>query len=128
MTEPTALVFEERRFSVPQLDALADGLAATLGRRGVTAGQRVALMASNRPEFVAAVLAIWRLGAAAVLISPAWKRDEVDHALALTDPAPRPTRCDNACHTCSAAIPASRDALSPSTPRSSLTGAIRPIR
>lgn len=38
-------------------------------------------MSSNRPEFVAAVLAIWRLGAAAVLISPAWKPDEVDHAL-----------------------------------------------
>ncbi len=86
MTEPTALVFEERRYSLPQLDALADGLAAVLGKRGVTAGRRVAVMASNRPEFVAAVLAIWRLGAAAVLISPAWKRDEVDHALALTDP------------------------------------------
>jgi long-chain acyl-CoA synthetase len=87
VTEPTALVFEERRYSLPQLDALADGLAATLSKRGVTAGQRVAVMASNRPEFVAAVLAIWRLGAAAALISPAWKRDEVDHALALTDPA-----------------------------------------
>jgi long-chain acyl-CoA synthetase len=87
VTEPTALVFEERRFSVPQLDALADGLAATLCKRGVTAGQRVAVMSSNRPEFVATVLATWRLAAAAVLISPAWKRDEVDHALALTDPA-----------------------------------------
>lgn len=87
MTEPTALVFEERRFSLPQLDALADGLAATLIKGGVTAGQRVAVMASNRPEFVAVVLAIWRLGATAVLISPAWKRDEVDHALALTEPA-----------------------------------------
>jgi len=87
VTEPAALVFEERRFSLPQLDALADGLAATLVKRGVTAGQRVAIMASNRPEFVAALLGIWRLGAAAVLVSPAWKRDEVEHALALTDPA-----------------------------------------
>jgi acyl-CoA synthetase (AMP-forming)/AMP-acid ligase II len=43
-------------------------------------------MASNRPEFVAALLAIWRLDATAVLISPAWKRDEVDHALGLTNP------------------------------------------
>jgi long-chain acyl-CoA synthetase len=87
VTEPTALVFEERRYSLAQLDALADGLAATLGKRGVTAGQPVAVMASNRPEFVAAMLAIWRLGAAAALISPAWKRHEVDHALALTNPA-----------------------------------------
>jgi long-chain acyl-CoA synthetase len=87
VTEPAALVFEERQYSLPQLDALADGLAATLVKTGVTAGQRVAVMASNRPEFVAVLLGIWRLGATAVLISPAWKRDEVDHALALTDPS-----------------------------------------
>lgn len=87
MTEPAALVCEERRFSLPQLDALADGWAATLSKSGVTAGQRVAVMASNRPEFLAVVLAIWRIAATAVLISSAWKRDEVDHALALTDPA-----------------------------------------
>ena len=52
MTEPAALVFEERQYSLLELDALADGLAATLTRRGVTAGQRVAVMSSNRPEFV----------------------------------------------------------------------------
>ncbi len=84
---PTALVFEERNYSMAQLDALADGLAASLSRRGVTAGDRVALMASNRPEFVVALHAIWRLAAAVVLISPAWKRHEVQHALALTNPS-----------------------------------------
>ncbi|EUA07552.1 AMP-binding enzyme family protein [Mycobacterium kansasii 732] len=87
MTEPAALVIEDRRVSRHALDALSDGLGATLHHRGVIAGERVAVMASNRPEFVAALQAIWRLGAAAVLISPAWKRDEVDHALGLTDPA-----------------------------------------
>ncbi|MCV7411152.1 AMP-dependent synthetase [Mycobacterium florentinum] len=86
MTEPAALVFEERHFSLPQLDTMANGLAAALGKNGVAAGQRVAVMSSNRPEFVAVLLGIWRLDATAVLISPAWKRDEVDHALALTDP------------------------------------------
>jgi acyl-CoA synthetase (AMP-forming)/AMP-acid ligase II len=87
VTEPAALVCEERRFSAPELDALADGWAATLTKEGVTAGQRIAIMSSNRPDFLAVLLAIWRLTATAVLISPAWKRDEVDHALALTDPA-----------------------------------------
>ncbi len=86
VTVPAALVFEDRRLTLPELDALADGLAASLTKSGVTTGQRVAVMSSNRPEFVAALLAIWRLGAAAVLISPAWKRDEVDHALGLTSP------------------------------------------
>jgi acyl-CoA synthetase (AMP-forming)/AMP-acid ligase II len=83
---PTALVFEERSYTLSQLEALADGLATTLRERGVTAGERVALMASNRPEFVVALHAIWRLAAVVVLISPAWKRREVEHALALTSP------------------------------------------
>ena len=86
-TSPTALVFEERSYTLPQLEALADGLATSLAERGVTAGKRVALMASNRPEFVVALHAVWRLAAVVVLISPAWKRHEVEHALSLTDPS-----------------------------------------
>jgi long-chain acyl-CoA synthetase len=82
-----ALVFEDQHYSLAQLNALADGLAASLRGRGVTAGDRVALMASNRPEFVVALHAVWRLAATVVLISPAWKRHEVEHALALTNPA-----------------------------------------
>ncbi|ROO84847.1 acyl-CoA synthetase (AMP-forming)/AMP-acid ligase II [Actinocorallia herbida] len=81
-----ALVFEEREYSAERLEELADALAAALAERGVRPGQRVALMSANRPEFVIAVKAIWRLGAAVVLFSPAWKRAEVDHALAVTRP------------------------------------------
>ncbi|WP_040714649.1 class I adenylate-forming enzyme family protein [Nocardia takedensis] len=82
----TALVFEDRSYARTELDDLAAGLAADLAVRGVGPGDRVALMSSNRPEFVIATLAIWRLGAAVVLISPAWKVAEVAHALALTSP------------------------------------------
>lgn len=82
-----ALVFEEQEFTRERLDALAGGLARTLAARGVGTGQRVALMSSNRPELVVAVLAIWRLGAAVVLFSPAWKRAEAQHALEVTKPA-----------------------------------------
>jgi len=85
-THAAALVYGERQYSRAQLDALADGMASTLAQRGVRSGQRVALMSSNRPEFVAAVRAIWRLGAAVVLLSPSWKRFEVEHALAVTSP------------------------------------------
>lgn len=87
MSESIALVFEGQEYSPVRLDALAGGLAAELAVRGVRAGQRVALMSSNRPEFVIAVDAIWRLGAAVVLVSPAWKRAEVEHALAVTEPS-----------------------------------------
>ena len=87
LREQTALVFDDRQYTLTQLEALADGLAVTLRGRGVTQGARVAVMASNRPEFVVALHAIWRLAAVVVLISPAWKRHEVEHALALTNPS-----------------------------------------
>jgi acyl-CoA synthetase (AMP-forming)/AMP-acid ligase II len=80
------LAFEDRQLPLPELDARAGELAAALADDGVTAGDRVALMVSNRPEFVIAIRAIWRLGAVVALISPAWKRDEVAHALALAEP------------------------------------------
>ncbi|HZQ31146.1 MAG TPA: AMP-binding protein, partial [Mycobacterium sp.] len=83
---PSTLAYGDGQFTLPQLDALADGMASTLVKRGVAAGHRVALMSSNRPELVVAVRAIWRLGASVVLLSPAWKRAEVEHALTLTDP------------------------------------------
>ncbi len=85
--EAVALVFEEREYTAAELERLASGLAGELARRGVRPGARVALMSANRPEFVAALLAIWRLGAAVVLLSPAWKRAEVEHALAITSPS-----------------------------------------
>ncbi|WP_137872124.1 AMP-binding protein [Rhodococcus sp. Q] len=81
------LVFEDREYTLAEVDALAGGIAAALAASGVGPGDRVALMSSNRPEFVVAVRGIWRLGAAVVLISPAWKRDEVAHALAVSRPA-----------------------------------------
>ncbi|MFC5752948.1 class I adenylate-forming enzyme family protein [Actinomadura rugatobispora] len=87
MSGGSALVFEEREYTAAELDGLAGGFAAELAERGVRAGDRVALMSSNRPEFVIAVQAIWRLGAAAVLLSPAWKRGDVEHALAITSPS-----------------------------------------
>ncbi|MBF6191631.1 AMP-binding protein [Nocardia sp. CDC186] len=86
-TTSSALVFEGRAYTRSELDGLAAGLAAELADDGVRPGDRVAVMSSNRPEFVVAVLALWRLGAAAVLISPAWKHDEVAHALAVTGPS-----------------------------------------
>ncbi|GAA2121645.1 class I adenylate-forming enzyme family protein [Actinomadura napierensis] len=87
MSGRAALAFEEREYTAARLDALAAGLAGTLARRGVRAGDRVALMASNRPEFVVAVRAVWRLGAAVVLFSPSWKRGEAEHALKVTEPS-----------------------------------------
>jgi acyl-CoA synthetase (AMP-forming)/AMP-acid ligase II len=73
-------------WSYAELDGRANAFARHLAARGVAAGDRVALMTSNRVELVVAVNAISKVGAAAVMLSPAWKAAEVDHALALTSP------------------------------------------
>lgn len=74
----------EERWSFTDLDGLSNALARHLSARGVGARDRVAVMMANRVEFVVAVHAISKLGAAAVLLSPAWKRVEAGHAIELT--------------------------------------------
>ena len=76
----------DESWSFRALDGLSNAFARHLTAQGVTTGDRVALMTANRVEFVTAVHAIAKLGAAAVLLSPAWKAAEVQHALELTDP------------------------------------------
>ena len=77
----------DEAWSFRDLDGMANGYGRHLTAQGVRAGDRVAVMTSNRVEFVAVVHAVSKLGAAAVLLSPAWKAVEVDHALGLTEPA-----------------------------------------
>ncbi len=79
-----ALLAGEDRWSFEALDGLANAFGRHLAQRGVGKGDRVAVMMTNRVEFVVAVNAISRLGAAAVLVSPAWKAVEVAHALEVT--------------------------------------------
>ena len=79
-----ALRQEDDAWSFATLDGMANGFARHLSDRGVTAGDRVAVMLTNRVEFMVVVNGISKLGAAAVLLSPAWKRREVGHALELT--------------------------------------------
>src|SRR5271166_18497 len=74
----------DERWSFRDLDGLSNAFARHLVAQGVGRGDRVALMTANRAEFIVAVHATSKLGAAAVLRSPAWKSAEVEHALDLT--------------------------------------------
>jgi acyl-CoA synthetase (AMP-forming)/AMP-acid ligase II len=75
-----------RQWSFADLERGARALGGHLLDRGVTAGDRVALMTTNRVEFLMAIEAVSTIGAASVLISPAWKVAEVGPAVALTAP------------------------------------------
>jgi acyl-CoA synthetase (AMP-forming)/AMP-acid ligase II len=79
----TAVVADEIRWSYRRLDDASSALAGRLAAL-VRPGSRVAVMTANRPEFLVAVHAVSKLGAASVLLSPAWKQREVDHAIAVT--------------------------------------------
>ena len=81
-----AVLTAEDRWSFAELDRAADAAARHLVAQGVGPGSRVAVMTSNRPEFVALVHAVSKVGAAPVLLNSAWKALEVSGALALTDP------------------------------------------
>ena len=73
--------------SFRDLNDRSTAFAGHLASRGVAPRDRVAVMTSNRPEFLIAVEAVSKLGAAAVLLSPGWKELEVAHAIELTGPA-----------------------------------------
>jgi long-chain acyl-CoA synthetase len=76
----------DARWSFRQLDEHSNAFARHLAAQGVSSGNRVAVMMANRVEFVLAVQAISKLGAAAVLVSPGWKAAEIGHAVDLTGP------------------------------------------
>ena len=82
-----AVRFGDASYSFAELDACANAFAHHLAAQEVRGGDRVAMMLSNRPEFVMAMHGISKLGAAMVSLSPAWKAIEIDHALALTGPS-----------------------------------------
>jgi acyl-CoA synthetase (AMP-forming)/AMP-acid ligase II len=78
-----AVLADDTTWTFSQLDGASIALAAQL-RDVVAPGDRVAVMTANRPEFGLSVYAISKLAAATVMVSPAWKQREVDHAIALT--------------------------------------------
>lgn len=83
---PAILVGDDVAASFADVDGLANAAARHLAALGVQRGDRVAVMLGNRIEFTVVVHAISKLGAAAVLLSSAWKAAEVGSAVDLTGP------------------------------------------
>ena len=81
-----ALLAGDDRWTYGELDRAANALAQFLADRGVGRGDRVAVMTSNRPEFVVTVHAVSKVGAAPVMLNSSWKSLEVGTALGLTAP------------------------------------------
>ena len=76
-----AVVGDGRRLSYAELDRLAASAAGNLARRGVAAGDRVALLLGNCPEFPIFLLACFRLGAIAVPLGVRQRGPELEYLL-----------------------------------------------
>ncbi|ELY37707.1 class I adenylate-forming enzyme family protein [Natronorubrum tibetense] len=82
-SERTALHFEEtdETLTYADLDSQSNAVANALADRGVTPGDRVALMLSNRIEYIIADLAIIKAGAVKVPLNDMLTPDEFEYML-----------------------------------------------
>ncbi|GAB7006352.1 hypothetical protein JCM18899A_38250 [Nocardioides sp. AN3] len=76
-----ALTFFDRHWTVEEVDELAAALAAGLHGRGVDRGDRVGIHLQNVPQYAVILLALWKLGAIAVLLNPMYRGEELRHLL-----------------------------------------------
>ncbi len=84
--ERTAISFEGRSISYRKLALRIDHLAGVLAMRGVGTGDRVALLSTNHPDYLALLFACARLGA--MLVPLNWRLAPAEHAQILSDSEP----------------------------------------
>jgi len=98
--ERMALISNARRSYFPELDARVGRVAGALTRHGFKAGDRLALLLPNEPDYIELVYACAWLGVVAVPLNTRLSAVEIDRVLTDANPArpsfaihpsPRPT-------------------------------------
>ncbi len=77
----TALAFMGKKISYRELEALVNRFAGALTAIGVKAGERVAMLLPNMPQFVIANYAALRIGAVTVMNNPLSSEEELAYQL-----------------------------------------------
>ncbi|MFF6804513.1 AMP-binding protein [Streptomyces sp. NPDC012616] len=76
-----AVHFGDRTLTLGQIDTESEALAAALRDMGMRAGDNVAVQLQNDPQWLIALLAVWKSGGAAVAVNPMLREDELAHLL-----------------------------------------------
>ena len=82
-----ALVAGDERFTFADLDSWSDRLAGALVSRGIAKGDRLGIAMRNCPAWIIGYMAALKAGAIATLLNGWWEKEELRHALELTEPA-----------------------------------------
>jgi len=86
--EKPYMVLGDRRISYAEHAQLVASVAAALRERyGISPGDRVAILAANRPEWVITFWATVSLGGIVSAWNGLWTADEIEHALDLSEPS-----------------------------------------
>ncbi|GGL11266.1 class I adenylate-forming enzyme family protein [Nocardia jinanensis] len=81
-----AIVYFDTTLSVRQTDDLANALAVALAERGVGHGERVGIHLQNIPQYALVLLALWKLGAVALLLNPMYRGRELRELVSDAEP------------------------------------------
>ncbi|MGY0498433.1 class I adenylate-forming enzyme family protein [Nocardia sp. FBN12] len=81
-----ALVYFDTTLTVRAADDLANALAAALADRGVGHGERVGIHLQNIPHYALVLLALWKLGAVALLLNPMYRGRELRELVSDAEP------------------------------------------
>lgn len=75
--ERPCIHYLDATLSLGRVAALSDAFAVALASRGIAKGDRVALYLQNVPQFVIAMIGLWKLGAIAVAANPMLREKEL---------------------------------------------------
>ncbi|HTC90734.1 MAG TPA: MupA/Atu3671 family FMN-dependent luciferase-like monooxygenase [Bryobacteraceae bacterium] len=79
--QATAIVFRDQSLTYQELDARANQQAHFLRRKGVQAGDRVAISMERSLDLMVALLATWKAGAAYVPVDPSYPAERLKYVL-----------------------------------------------
>ena len=80
------LVYFDDVLTANDVDRLSDALAVALAAGGFTRGDRLAVYTQNVPQYVIALIAVWKLGGIAVAINPMLTPREIWKLIADSEP------------------------------------------